>query len=131
MACTLAGAPIAGMVSVKDSLGAVRTAAIAADGTYSLDVSGMTAPFMLRAEGTVGGRSYVLHSAAVAADVGGRVNVTPLTDLIVANVAGQIASDLCNDPTQFSGLTPEALTQAETNLRTRLVPVLTELGLNI
>jgi hypothetical protein len=123
------GAPIAGTVSVKDSLGAVRTVTIASDGKYTLDVSGMTAPFMLHAEGNVGGRTYNLFSAAVAADINGTVNVTPLTDLIVANVAGQIASTLYSSG-NFSGLTPTELTQAETNLQTRLQPVLTALGLD-
>jgi hypothetical protein len=124
-----AGAPIAGMVSVKDSLGTIRTVTIAADGKYTLDVSGLTAPFMLHAEGNVGGRTYNLFSAAVAADINGTVNVTPLTDLIVANVAGQIASTLYSSG-NFSRLTPTELTQAEANLRTRLQPVLTALGLN-
>lgn len=124
-----AGAPIAGFVSVKDSLGAVRTVTIAADGTYVLNVSGMTAPFMLHAEGNVGGRTYNLFSAAVAADINGRVNVTPLTDLIVANVAGQIASTLYSGG-DFSGLTPSELTAAETTLQTSLQPVLTALGLD-
>lgn len=124
-----AGAPIAGIVSVKDSLGAVRTVTIAPDGKYTLDVSGLTAPFMMRAEGTVGGRAYTLHSAAVTADVGGTVNITPLTDLIVANVASQIASTLYSSGS-FSGLTPTALAQAETTLQTSLQPVLTALGLD-
>jgi hypothetical protein len=124
-----AGAPIIGTVSVKDSLGAVKTVVIAPDGKYSVDVSGMTAPFMLRAEGTVGSRSYQLHSAAVSADINGSVNITPLTDLIVANVSSEVAATLYGNGS-FSGLTPAALAQAEANLRTRLQPVLTAIGLD-
>jgi hypothetical protein len=124
-----AGAPIAGNVSVKDSLGAIRTVPVAADGKYNLDVSGMTAPFMLRAEGMVGSRSYTIYSAALAADINNTVNVTPLTDLIVANVAGQIAATLYSGGS-FAGLTPAALAQAQTTLRTSLQPVLTALGLD-
>jgi hypothetical protein len=124
-----AGAPIAGTVTIKDSLGAIRSVTIAADGKYTVDVSGMTAPFMMRAAGSVGGLSYSLYSAAVTADINGTVNITPLTDLIVANVASQIASTLYSSG-NFSGLTLAALTQAETALRTRLLPVLTAIGLN-
>ncbi|RYZ35486.1 MAG: cytochrome c, partial [Sphingobacteriales bacterium] len=49
---------------------------------------GLTAPFVFRAEGRAGGSIYVLHSAATSADVGGTINITPLTDLVLANVAG-------------------------------------------
>jgi hypothetical protein len=65
----------------------------------------------------------------VSADINGNVNITPLTDLIVANVAGQIASTLYSGG-NFIGLTPAALNAAETTLQTSLQPVLTALGLD-
>ncbi|MEW6611853.1 MAG: hypothetical protein ACOY5C_14240 [Pseudomonadota bacterium] len=37
------GAPIVGTVTIKDSLGSQRSAQIQADGSYRIDVSGMTA----------------------------------------------------------------------------------------
>lgn len=124
-----AGAPIIGTVTVKDSSPSpvVRTTTIAADGRYTVDVSGMTPPFMLRADGRVGGRNYSLYSAATSADVGGNINVTPLTDLIVANVAGQIAANVYASG-NFSGLTPAALASATATLRERLQPVLSAVG---
>lgn len=125
------GAPIVGTVTIKDSSSTpkTKTVTIAADGKYTVDVSDMTAPFMMRADGTVGGRSYSLYSAAASSDVNGTVNITPLTDLIVANIAGQVASSIYTSG-NFSSLTSTALSQAETKLQQRLQPVLTALGLD-
>lgn len=126
-----AGAPISGTVTIKDSSSPAiqRTTTINPDGSYSLNTAGMTPPFMLRAQGTVGGKSYLIHSAATAADINGTVNVTPLTDLIIANIAADVAADYF-DSGNFSGITPGALATAETNLQTRLTSVLTALGVN-
>lgn len=124
-----AGAPIVGSVTLKDSSVPPKlvTQAIAADGSYSVEAKDMKAPFMLRADGIVGGRNYSLFSAATSADVGGRINITPLTDLIVANIAGQIAETVY-DSGNFSGLTGSALASAETTLKARLQPVLAAVG---
>gem|GEM_PF-1311388 len=123
-----AGAPIVGTVTVKDALGNTRSALIEADGNYNVDVSGMTAPFRLRAEGTVGGRTYRLHSYAEEADVGGTVNITPFTDLIVANAAGQIAEQFFESNTETS-IEPAELEAQEEALQAKLQNVFDALGL--
>jgi len=87
----------------------------------------MTAPFMLNAAGTVGGTTYNLHSVAVSTDINGNINITPLTDLIVANVAGQIASTYFAAG-DFSGVTAAELAAQETALQARLQSVLTAVG---
>lgn len=51
-----AGAAVIGTVTVKGALGNVTSALIETDGTYDVDVTGLTAPYRLRAQGTVGGR---------------------------------------------------------------------------
>jgi len=126
-----AGAPIIGTATVKDSSvpPVTRAVPIAADGKYSIDVHDLTAPYMLRADGEVGGREYSLFSAATQADEGGTINITPLTDLIVANIAGDIASNYYNSG-QFSGLTQEALDTQIAAVTAALLPVLTQLGLD-
>jgi hypothetical protein len=123
------GTPLVGSVTVKDATGATRTAPIGVNGSYSVNVEGMTAPFMVRAEGSADGRTYVIHSAALAADLGGNINVTPLTDLAIANIAGQIASAYF-DAGNFASLTTEALNAEINLLRTRLLPVLQALGVD-
>lgn len=123
-----AGAPIIGHVVVKDSAGVTRTAQIDAAGGYTVDVTGLTPPFLLRAEGVAGGRSYVIHSAATNADVNGTINITPLTDLIVANIARQVAANYF-DSGNFSTLSASELNTAEDALQQRLQAVLTDLGI--
>jgi len=126
-----AGAPIIGTVTIKDSSSPAmtKTVTISADGKYTIDVTGMTPPFMMRADGTVGGRSYSLYSAATTADVDGNINITPLTDLIVANIAGQIASTFFASG-NFSTLTPDALAAEAAALQARLQPILTAVGVD-
>ncbi|HEX8949181.1 MAG TPA: hypothetical protein VF790_09490, partial [Dissulfurispiraceae bacterium] len=62
------GAPIVGKVYLKDSAGsAEKSTAIGGDGSYSIDVTGLTAPFILKADGTVNGVPTTLYSVATAA----------------------------------------------------------------
>lgn len=124
-----AGAPIIGSVTIKDSKGATKTVQIAADGKYTVDVSDMTAPFMVRADGYVGGNEYHLYSAGTTADVGGTINVTPLTDLIVANIAKTVASDYFNSNFATT-LTTDALKTQSDALAAKLQPILTAAGVS-
>jgi len=126
-----AGAPIIGTVTIKDSSSTPieRVTTIAADGSYSIDVSGMKAPFALRADGYVGGRTYHLYSAAVNADINGTINITPFTDLIIANMAQQIAEEYYTSGA-FSSMTNGELTAAEAALQAKLQPILTALGVS-
>lgn len=124
-----AGAPIIGQVTVKDATGIMRTTDIRADGGYSISVSGLTAPFLFRAQGQVGGRQIIVTSAATSADLNGTINITPFTDLIVANMAGQLASQYFDNP-DFALLTDAELNEAKTTLTQRLLPVLSDLGID-
>lgn len=124
-----AGAGLTGTVTVKDADGVTRTSSIS-NGAYVINVAGLRAPFVLRADGTAGGRHYEIHSVATAADVNGTVNITPLTDLIVANIAGQLAASFFEAPT-FSALTAEAISAQETALQARLQSVLTAVGVDV
>lgn len=127
-----AGAALIGTVTVKGAMGNTRSAVIEADGTYDVDVSGLTAPYRLRAQGTVGGKTYKLHSYAEEADVNGNVNITPFTDLIVANVAGQIAEAYFNDDELTAGeeLDPAEIDVQEEALQAKLQDVLDVLGVD-
>lgn len=127
-----AGAPIIGSVTVKDSTAPIaktKTVQIAADGKYTVDVSDMKSPYMVRADGYVGGNEYHLYSAGTEADKGGTINVTPLTDLVVANIAKTLASDYFNS--NFSAtLTADALKTQSDALAAKLQPVLQAVGVS-
>lgn len=121
------GAPLVGTVTVKDSKGATKTVTIGTNGRYDVDVTGMTGPFVFRAEGTVGGRTSVIHSAATSADANGTINITPLTDLVVANIAGQLASNYFASGS-FASLTADQLKAEADGLKAKLLPMLTAMG---
>lgn len=126
-----AGAPIIGYVTVKDSSDPqiTKTVEINADGIYSVNVDGMTAPFMLKATGKVGFSQYTLCSVALAADVNNNINITPFTDLIVSDIADGLA-DAYFEGGDFSGLTEQEINTARDSLKNLLEPVLTSIGLS-
>jgi hypothetical protein len=123
------GLPLTGTVTVKDAKGASKTVPLSANGDYKVDVTGMTGPFVFRAEGTVGGQRTVIHSAATAADANGTINITPLTDLVVANIAGQLAAKYF-DGGDFGTLTAAELQAESDGLKAKLLPVLLALGVD-
>lgn len=123
------GAAIVGTVVVKGALGVTKSAVIEADGTYEVDVTGLTAPYRLRAQGTVGGKSYKLHSYSETASVDGTVNITPFTDLIIANTAQQLAANFF-DSNAETNLDPAELSAQEDALQAKLQNVFDALGLD-
>lgn len=124
------GLPLIGTVTVKDSQGASKTVSLSENGSYEIDVSDMTGPFMFRAEGTAGGQKTVIHSVATAADEKNQtINITPLTDLIVANMAGDLASDYF-DNGDFGALTETELDAEIASLKAKLLPVLLAMGVD-
>lgn len=82
------GAPISGSIFAIDINGKISAPSTTnALGAFTVDVGGMTAPFILSITGTAGGRPVTLNSIATAA--GQTVNITPLTDLIVSTASGR------------------------------------------
>lgn len=124
-----AGLPLVGSVTIKDANGTSRTVSIGANGAYTVDTTGLAAPFLLRATGTAGGATYVVHSAATSADVNGNINITPLTDLILSNVAGQIATNYF-DSGSFGNLSASQLNTEAAKLKEKLLPVLQAMGVD-
>jgi hypothetical protein len=124
---------VVGFVEVRDSsanLQPVRTnIPIEANGHYSVDVTGLTGPFAFLARGTVGGKTVSLYSAATQADVGGTINITPFTDLIIRNIAAGAVDAYINNGT-FTGLTAAQLDAQRVILTTQLTPALTAMGLS-
>jgi len=117
-----------GFVAIKDSTGTVQTATIGDNGTYSISVKDLTPPYIIYGSGISAGQIYTIYSAATATDEGGTVNITPLTDLILGNVAGQNAEAFFNNP-DFTKITDTALSAEESSLATSLAPILTAAGI--
>lgn len=81
------GAPLAGQVTLRDSSAQRkdRTTTIASDGSFSINVSDLTAPFVLKATGNVSGKSVSMFSFA---DKAGTANINPLSGVALASAAG-------------------------------------------
>jgi len=92
------GSPLSGTVYLKDSSSPAKelSAPIAADGSFSFDVKGLTAPFLLKAVGTADGVNHTLYSFAAAA---GDADIDPHSNraLAVANGSDDLVS-LYNAP---------------------------------
>jgi len=78
------GDTLAGEAMIKDSSGNERKTVTGSDGSYALDVTGMTRPFVLRAVGSSRGVDYKLHSFASGP---GTANINPFSNALVANAA--------------------------------------------
>ena len=110
-----AGAPIVGVVTAKDSKGTVfGPATIGASGAYSLNVTGGVAPFILEAKGVTAGtgKQATYHSIADSTSLVGNVNVTPLTEMVVAQASGQSPATLYTNCA--ASCTPPTATQVST-----------------
>lgn len=79
--------PQAGQVTIQDSSTPPqqKSTAVASDGSYALDVTGMKAPFILEATGRANGEEYKLYSFAASP---GTANFNPLSNAMVASAAG-------------------------------------------
>jgi hypothetical protein len=136
------GAPITaamnGAVTLKDSSAPAKTVATPTDanGKYSFtpaQIMGFSAPFMLEIAYEVGGAKYYLHSAVTAEDAASgnaTINITPLTDLVIANLGHEIAAKIFANGNYSSLLTKTALDAGVSALDSVLQPVLLQLGVS-
>lgn len=92
----------------------------------------MTGPFIVKAIGTIAGVTVTYYSAGTQADVGGNINVTPFTDLLLSSIAGKFVSlylaDASNIPKLAASLTDSRIREAQDALFAKLRPVLIQLG---
>lgn len=124
------GAGLVGTVTVTDSNLTVRSVSTDSNGNYSINVSGLAAPFVLRIHATLGSRTYDYYAPATTEDIGGTVNITPLSDLILANLATDIAANCAVSNACIAALTKANIDTGIDNLRTLLAPTLTALGIS-
>jgi hypothetical protein len=125
-----AGLPIVGMVYVKGAEGNIESATISPDGSYSLDVSTLVAPYILRAWGTVNGESIRIHSVGVS---GGNINITPITNLITSRIfEGGLEDKFVNWETENTtvALNQSIIEAAEELVHTQLAPILEAYGID-
>jgi len=123
------GAPLpSATITLKDANGNTLTATADANGKFTFpSLSGVTAPFMLQATGTVAGTTFNLYSLATAS--GSTLNVTPATDAITAQALGEDPSTAFASSSKIRAADPAKLEAAKTRLAAALAQVYTALGL--
>lgn len=102
---------------------------VEANGHYSVDVTGLTAPYAFLAA-QWGGKVVSLYSAATSADVGGTINITPFTDLMIRNIAATAFDTYLATPANMANLTADQLDAQRMALTAKLAPALTTMGLS-
>ncbi len=102
-------------VTLKDSLGSSATATTGTDGKYSIDTTGLTAPFLVLVTSPTGTKFY---SVSADANTASTINITPLTDIIIRSwysvQGGTIGAAFAN-PTAAGNAPPSPTTVAVIN----------------
>ncbi len=115
------GAAIAaGSVTLKCVSGTSTAATTGADGRFSIDVSAVTLPCLVRVTyKDASGATQTLHSLATAA---GNVNITPFTEMMVASATGGTPAAAFDsfDATKTKAITAAQLTAAAAAVKTYL-----------
>lgn len=96
-----AGAAIYGKVTAKDSNGS-QAGPVFTDknGNFTLDVTGLIPPFILKVDGKTGTEPYVLYSATFQTS---SVNINPFTNLALAVASGIDPSQVFGPQSQKPG----------------------------
>jgi mono/diheme cytochrome c family protein len=119
------GSPLVGQVTLRDSSSVRKdkVTVIANDGSFSIDVADMQAPFLLKASGTADGVNRTLFSFA---DKPGTANVNPLSSVALANAAGVDDPSVVFDKPDAATLdkVKSAMPAAVATLQTKLTPLL-------
>ncbi len=122
------GLPISGIVNVTDADGNTRSKTTDNEGSFSINVEGLTPPFLVCVNGTVMDRSIELCSTVTGA---GRANITPITDLILRNVVGVATGNAkANWQALSAGVDDNTIEQVNEQLALQLEPMLQAVGLS-
>jgi hypothetical protein len=129
------GAPMAAAaISITDSTGKSITATAGADGSYTADVTGFTAPLLVTATSLSGDsvkKYFALVDTMPAVGSTGTANVTPLTNALaaLASSTGLNPEEFAADLSKLQGMDKVKLARALLNLQSALASVLADAGL--
>ncbi len=119
------GAPVAGFVYVKDSLGTEVNAAIDTAGKFSIDVDGMQAPFMIKV--VPNDTHPTMYSFAW---VEGNSNATPLTNLALFLATDKADLDSIYDSWDGTTIDQAKLISAQATINANLASKIEAAGLD-
>jgi hypothetical protein len=125
------GIPLSGPVMLKDKNGVQRGPVVTdVDGKFSFDVTGLTPPFILKAEYTTTFGTYALFSIATGAGI---TNINPFTDLTLSlALNSDPALAFANQSAvQESRLSKASINAAQLSVKTKLAPLLEKYGVTV
>lgn len=130
-----AGAPIVGTVTAKDSKGTTfGPATISPTGTFALTVTNGVAPFVLRASGITAGTGVAAtyHTVVPSSSIPTNVNITPLTEIVVARSSSVAPASLYSGCTVSNCSLPSTtqVTNAQTVLTGNLGNLFSQFSVN-
>ena len=117
------GAPVSqGDVVVKGRLGATVQTRTNNNGSYSIGISSLESPYLVRIIAP-SGQTLISVADAAALALGKKINVTPLSHIIVANVFqnGNIETLFNNFETESAEYTPEKLEDEKEKLTDKFI----------
>jgi len=120
------GAPISGDVTVKDITGTEVTIATGTDGSFTLDVTGLSPSYLIKVVPSDG--SETLYSYASENDQ--VVNVTQATNLAMFIAAGKTDLDALYSAWNGQALSPAGVAAAQDTVLANLAIQLTDAGLD-
>ena len=126
------GQPVSGAnITLTDATGATRTTTTSSSGAYSIDVSGMTPPFVLVARGVANSNNVIMVSMipSVQSSTSNVVNITPLTTAIAAMLSSDGKAVDLNPVTDGSTITARYAT-IDSYVVSQIAPTLTDAGLS-
>jgi len=113
-------------ITVKDSKGASKTTTADANGNFSVDVTGMTAPLIIQAVNQDASKTY--YAMVQTIPESNVINVTSITDSL-AQASGQTPSTVFADPvSKLASVDLAKLKTAQDNLKTALSAYMAALG---
>jgi len=119
------GAPIDGTVFVKDAKGVEKSIATNVDGSFKLDVPGMTPPYLLKIMPSTGPELY-----SYASQNGQTVNLTPTTSTAMFLAYGKSDLNTLYVAWDGTGVTSAAVDDAEAVVRANLEAEMTAQGVD-
>ncbi len=109
-----------GSVTLKCTTGTTAAKSTLTDGSFSIDVSGVTLPCVARVEyKDATGAAQQLHSLVSST---GNVNITPVTDMLVAGLSNGAAADAFDqfDAAKVKSYTKERISTETANVKREL-----------
>ncbi|RLL53054.1 hypothetical protein D8Y20_06040 [Mariprofundus sp. EBB-1] len=123
---TATGAPIAGFVYVRDAKGTEINIATGVNGSFALNATGMTPPFMIKVVPANGAPALYSYASSVTQTV----NLTPLTNMAMFLAGGSVDLATLYAAWNGTGITAATILNAQKAVNANFTTQITAAGLD-